>query len=305
MKATSGAFCALLRDGRVVCWGDPSQGGDCRRALFNGAPVAQVAAARGAFCALLADGRVVPWGSQRGGGDGKHLAPHVRQAGARAGSSERRSLESRRAGTSLRQPVAFLNEMTFGFQSSSKWLRLLLAGAAGGGHGPGLRRAAVGWGRGGLGQRQVRRGRVPGARAALPKRSGGDGARQSRLEARVAGARRPPELQDAGEATEPARCCGRCVEGDVSLVFRRSALRRGLKISLRFAVIEVFGFGLPELVEPGFVASMDRQRDQHLVTSSHLIARIFCKPSSMHLFLEVYSPLSAERPTEWGMAICH
>ena len=56
------AFAAILADGSVVTWGDPSAGGDSSRVQDQLRNVQQICGAYFAFAAILADGSVVTWG---------------------------------------------------------------------------------------------------------------------------------------------------------------------------------------------------------------------------------------------------
>lgn len=66
---TNHAFCALLKDGRVVAWGDKNYGGQIpigiQIQLLN---VKMIFSTDAAFATLLEDGTVFAWGSQACGG---------------------------------------------------------------------------------------------------------------------------------------------------------------------------------------------------------------------------------------------
>ena len=62
-------FAAILADGSVVTWGDPSSGGDSTAVQDQLRNVRQIQATVGAFNAILADGSVVTMGDRRYGGD--------------------------------------------------------------------------------------------------------------------------------------------------------------------------------------------------------------------------------------------
>ena len=60
-QSTSSAFAALLGDGSVVTWGDPSSGGDSSAVQGQLKNVLQIQASADAFAAILCDGSVVTW----------------------------------------------------------------------------------------------------------------------------------------------------------------------------------------------------------------------------------------------------
>ncbi|CAJ1330559.1 unnamed protein product [Effrenium voratum] len=83
LHSTSGAFCGLTGDGRLVAWGDPERGG-ARTETAEDADatksVVQVVASLGAFAALRSDGSVTAWGHAFSGGnfaDVQHLLSEV------------------------------------------------------------------------------------------------------------------------------------------------------------------------------------------------------------------------------------
>ena len=69
--STDGAFAAVLKDGRVVTWGNEIAGGripDNVQAELDGQDVKHIYSTGRAFAALLENGRVVTWGrAERGG----------------------------------------------------------------------------------------------------------------------------------------------------------------------------------------------------------------------------------------------
>ena len=69
IAATSSAFAALRKDGTVVTWGHPEQGGDSTAVRDQLREVKSLAASDKAFAALLASGGVVTWGDACDGGD--------------------------------------------------------------------------------------------------------------------------------------------------------------------------------------------------------------------------------------------
>ena len=60
------AIAAVLADGSVVTWGDPSFGGDSSAVQHQLRNVIQVCASHFAFAAILADGSIHMWGDTEG-----------------------------------------------------------------------------------------------------------------------------------------------------------------------------------------------------------------------------------------------
>ena len=60
---------AILADGSIVTWGDPTKGGDCSAVRDQLRNVQNVQATCSAFAAILADGSLVCWGPSESGGD--------------------------------------------------------------------------------------------------------------------------------------------------------------------------------------------------------------------------------------------
>ncbi|CAE7860364.1 unnamed protein product [Symbiodinium necroappetens] len=86
VQATSQAWAAILDDGSVVTWGNPSYGGDSGWAEPDLRNVVKIQSNPWAFAAILHDGSVVAWGDlDKGGSIGQRLTG-VRdiQASARA-----------------------------------------------------------------------------------------------------------------------------------------------------------------------------------------------------------------------------
>ncbi|CAE7430567.1 unnamed protein product [Symbiodinium microadriaticum] len=82
------SIAALMEDGSVKTWGEPSQGGDSedvQRILYN---VKSLAASDWAFAALRDDGRVVSWGDSELGGDYGHVRDQLVEVTQLAGCSE-------------------------------------------------------------------------------------------------------------------------------------------------------------------------------------------------------------------------
>eukprot|EP00438_Fugacium_kawagutii_P004673 Skav216585 [mRNA] locus=scaffold3151:128822:135176:+ [translate_table: standard] len=95
------AFCALKRDGSVVCWGDDESGGEAgeiqqqlKHATWRSfvpqditdvedqlKEVQQIASTSFAFAAVLADGSVVAWGDPFAGGNCRAVEDELRTAG--------------------------------------------------------------------------------------------------------------------------------------------------------------------------------------------------------------------------------
>lgn len=73
-----GAFAAIMTNGKVVCWGDPSYGGDYTTlpsTLKSGPRSAtKIYSTSQAFAAILDDGSVVTWGASPNGGDSSNVA---------------------------------------------------------------------------------------------------------------------------------------------------------------------------------------------------------------------------------------
>ena len=69
VQATGQAFAAILGDGSVVAWGDPTSGGDCSEVQKQLRGVQQLGATGSAFAAILAEGAVVTWGDPDCGGE--------------------------------------------------------------------------------------------------------------------------------------------------------------------------------------------------------------------------------------------
>eukprot|EP00434_Breviolum_minutum_P007776 symbB.v1.2.006862.t1/scaffold415.1/size208980/5 len=69
IKATDGAFAAILEDGSVVIWGDADRGGDSSAVRDQLKDVQEIQATLLAFAAILEDGSVVTWGDRDSGGD--------------------------------------------------------------------------------------------------------------------------------------------------------------------------------------------------------------------------------------------
>ena len=68
IQATSTAFAAILADGQVVTWGNPTSGGDNSGVQDQLKSVQELHATDTAFAAILADGTVVAWGNPEQGG---------------------------------------------------------------------------------------------------------------------------------------------------------------------------------------------------------------------------------------------
>ena len=66
LQSTCRAFAALLRDGRVITWGDKARGGDSGAVEQQLVAVRAIQAADDAFAALKTDGSVVSWGLHMG-----------------------------------------------------------------------------------------------------------------------------------------------------------------------------------------------------------------------------------------------
>ena len=69
IRATPGAFAAILADGSVITWGDVVDGGDSSAVRDHLRGVKQILATEFAFAAIVEDGSVVTWGDRRFGGD--------------------------------------------------------------------------------------------------------------------------------------------------------------------------------------------------------------------------------------------
>ncbi|CAK9000774.1 Ankyrin repeat domain-containing protein 17 [Durusdinium trenchii] len=69
IRASGGAFAALLTDGSVSTWGNPTFGADCSAVQAQLKQVQHLTSSHRAFAALLASGGVVTWGDPRFGGD--------------------------------------------------------------------------------------------------------------------------------------------------------------------------------------------------------------------------------------------
>ena len=68
-KNNGGASAAILKDGSVIAWGDPDQGGDISAVADQLNDVKQIYMTQRAFAALKHDGSVVTWGDPQAGGD--------------------------------------------------------------------------------------------------------------------------------------------------------------------------------------------------------------------------------------------
>eukprot|EP00435_Cladocopium_sp_Y103_P061341 s230_g23.t1 len=75
---TSGAFAAVLGNGRVVTWGNPGSGGDSSRVQEQLRNVQQICCTNHAFAAILADGTVVTWGLRTYGGNCSEVHDRLR-----------------------------------------------------------------------------------------------------------------------------------------------------------------------------------------------------------------------------------
>lgn len=73
-----GAFAAIMTNGKVICWGDPSYGGDYATlpsTLKSGPRSAtKIYSTSQAFAAIMDDGSVVTWGASPNGGDSSTVA---------------------------------------------------------------------------------------------------------------------------------------------------------------------------------------------------------------------------------------
>ena len=69
IQGNKGAFAAILSNGKVVTWGDPKRGGDCRSVTADLVGVHCIRASKGAFAAIPGCGSVITWGYARVGGD--------------------------------------------------------------------------------------------------------------------------------------------------------------------------------------------------------------------------------------------
>ena len=69
IKASFGAFAAILGDGSVVTWGKAEYGGDSSAVQDQLKNVQQVQALFGTFAAVLGDGSAVTWGDAEDGGN--------------------------------------------------------------------------------------------------------------------------------------------------------------------------------------------------------------------------------------------
>ena len=65
----SKCFTAILGDGSIVTWGDPSRRGTSSSAQHQLKNICQIQAANSAFAAIRGDGFVVTWGNASCGGD--------------------------------------------------------------------------------------------------------------------------------------------------------------------------------------------------------------------------------------------
>eukprot|EP00913_Durusdinium_trenchii_P015738 g14790.t1 len=83
IRASGGAFAALLTDGSVSTWGNPTFGADCSAVQAQLKQVQHLTSSHRAFAALLASGGVVTWGDPRFGGDCRA----VQDGGAERGSA--------------------------------------------------------------------------------------------------------------------------------------------------------------------------------------------------------------------------
>lgn len=72
------AFAALLANGNVVTWGDPTFGGDSGHVQVQLQQVQQIFSTYYAFAALLSDRSVVTWGDPAFGGDCTEVQSQLR-----------------------------------------------------------------------------------------------------------------------------------------------------------------------------------------------------------------------------------
>lgn len=68
IQASHFAFCALLKNGGAVTWGDAHAGGDSWMLQDQLHDVQHIHASHYAFAAVLADGSLVTWGASHAGG---------------------------------------------------------------------------------------------------------------------------------------------------------------------------------------------------------------------------------------------
>ena len=73
-----GAFAAILADGSVVTWGDPTAGGDSTALKDQLRKVQEVQGGGRAFVAILDDGSALTWGDPTHGGESSHIQHQLR-----------------------------------------------------------------------------------------------------------------------------------------------------------------------------------------------------------------------------------